>query len=107
MKSIEVMVSKKAYSSRWVDKDIWKIIWKLKVPSKIQVFLWRICNGVVLVRWELWKRKVVDSLICSLCEVGVEFVEHMLLECEWIRGVWFECCYGLRIKKEEVKNIDD
>ena len=99
LKSGERMVNKKASLSRWVDKDIWKIIWKLKVPSKILVFLWRICNSAIPIRWELWKKKVVDSFICSLCGVGVESIEHILLECEWTRGVWFECCYGLRIRK--------
>ena len=55
-------------------------------------FLWRVCNNVVFVRLLLREKKVVESLICVLCNGGEEFIEHMILECEWTRGVWFACC---------------
>ena len=44
-------------------------------------FLWRVCNNVVFVRLLLWEKKVVESLICVLCNGGEESIEHMILEC--------------------------
>ena len=30
--------------SHLMDKDVWNIIWGLGVPSKVRIFLWRVCN---------------------------------------------------------------
>ena len=34
-------------SSHLVDGKVWKIIWGSNLPSKIQNFLWRICNKTI------------------------------------------------------------
>ena len=31
----------------------------------------------------------------------------MLLVCEWTRGVWFNCCWGLKIEKEKITTINE
>ena len=68
--------------------------------------IWRVCNNVILVNWLLWRRKILDSPVCVKCDAGIESVEHMLLECEWTRVMWFVCCNGLRIRKERVTKFD-
>ena len=101
-----VLVNERPTSSHRVDEMVWKIIWQLKVPSKIQIFLWRACSNAIPVRWLLWKRRVVESPICSVCNIEEESVEHLMLGCEWTRGVWFECCPGMRICREEISTVD-
>ena len=44
---------------------------------------------------------------CLICNEGEESIEHMLLGCGWTRGVWYECCYGLRVNREEVSRFDN
>ena len=78
-------------SSHRLSGEMWSIIWKLKVPSKIYNFLWKLFNNVVHVRLLLWKRIVMETPICLLCNEGEESIEHMLLECDWTRG------YGMNV----------
>lgn len=74
--------------------NIWKQLWKVKVPQKIKHFLWKICHNFVHVLANLWKKKLVNSALCPICLKEPETIEHTLLLCEWTRGVWF----GLQIQ---------
>ena len=49
---------------------------------------------------------MVESPICSVCNIGEESVEHLILGCEWTKGVWLECCHRMRICKEEITTFD-
>lgn len=81
-------------TSLGISYTIWKDIWKVGVPQKIKHFLWKVCHNALPVGENLWKKKVANSPICPLCGVENETIEHMLLLCEWTRGVWF----GLQIQ---------
>ncbi|XP_022717858.1 uncharacterized protein LOC111276389 [Durio zibethinus] len=45
-------------------------------------------------------------LICNLCGIEEESVEHILLQCDWTRGMWLKVCHGLKIRKEKVISFD-
>lgn len=74
--------------------NMWKRLWKIKVPQKIKHFLWKICHNSIPVLANLWKKKLVNSALCPLCLKEPKTIEHTLLLCEWTRGVWF----GLQIQ---------
>lgn len=59
----------------------WEEIWKLPVPPKIRMFLWRACNGILPNKVELFRRRIADNPFCSRCESGVETNVHGLFEC--------------------------
>ena len=40
------------------EKFLWKKIWSLKVPHKVQVHVWRICRGIVPIAKALRARHV-------------------------------------------------
>jgi hypothetical protein len=48
-------------------RPIWKIIWKLRVPRVIQLFLWRACNNILPTKENLHRRKIVTDPLCPLC----------------------------------------
>ena len=48
------------------------------------------------------RRKILKSPICLICGEDEESVEHMLLVCDWTTGIWFKCCFGLKICKEKI-----
>lgn len=64
-----------------------KVIWKLKAPLKIKVFLWYLKRGVILTKDNLAKRNWKGSLKCCFCHKN-ETIRHLLFDCHFARRVW-------------------
>ncbi|OMO96501.1 hypothetical protein COLO4_15233 [Corchorus olitorius] len=105
-KAEAIHAGSKASSSNQIDKRVWKEIWQINAPSKVKVFLWRMCKGALATNEELWKRKCRMDPLCVLCGQEAETVEHMILLCDWTRKVWWEGCLGLKICKDRIRTID-
>ncbi|XP_072088190.1 uncharacterized protein [Arachis hypogaea] len=71
------------------NRELWKEIWNMNVPSKIRMFLWKAAQNIIPVNSNLYKRRLRDNPICSICKKEEETVEHAVLLCEWTRGTWF------------------
>ncbi|KAL0007403.1 hypothetical protein SO802_008905 [Lithocarpus litseifolius] len=72
-----------AESSRSAEgQQIWKTLWRLKVPSKLKVFGWRACQEILPTRVSLAKRKILDGDRCRCCKRVAE------LDCH-------PCCLGM------------
>ena len=37
----------RASTSHKIDKEVWRAIWSIKVPSKVRIFLWKLVDEVV------------------------------------------------------------
>lgn len=57
------------------DHQIWEIIWKLRVPSKVRIYIWRIMQETIPCRVVWVNRHIKVSAQCPLC---AEDVKHML-----------------------------
>lgn len=68
----------------------WGRLWKIQVPQKVKMFLWRVCRNNVPVRIILRGRGVNTPILCPLCGVDVEHLRHICLECSFVRGCWDE-----------------
>ncbi|OMP10786.1 hypothetical protein COLO4_04272 [Corchorus olitorius] len=65
MKDNEVASMKKSpSSSHTVSRDVWKNIWKIQAPTKVQNFLWRACHNALATYQNLWKRKIIQTMVC-------------------------------------------
>ncbi|GJV40502.1 RNA-directed DNA polymerase, eukaryota, reverse transcriptase zinc-binding domain protein [Tanacetum coccineum] len=82
--------------ARLVD-DIWlqtersghETMWNNLVPKKVNVFVWCVLKGRLLVRNELDKRGIdLDTLLCPCCDDNVETFNHSLLLCNTAWSVW-------------------
>ncbi|RYR47522.1 hypothetical protein Ahy_A07g033454 [Arachis hypogaea] len=77
-------------------KDLWRDIWKLRVPQKIRTFLWRASHNILPVFQNLYNKKISNTPICPICLQEPESTEHALLLCPWTRAAWFgaqiQCC---------------
>jgi hypothetical protein len=68
------------------EKD-WASLWKIKVPSKIRVFLWRLARNTIPTMDVRHHRNMVDNCGYSLCGEPDSW-RHSLLECTMSRCVW-------------------
>ena len=61
-----------------VGGEVWKMLWKLKVPNKIKVFGWRACRGILPTRVNLVKRRIITDNRCETCKTEPETEVHAL-----------------------------
>ncbi|GMJ06884.1 hypothetical protein like AT3G24255 [Hibiscus trionum] len=70
------------------DRSIWKLIWVLNVPKRVQTFLWLMAHERLLTNMERVRRHIATSPICSLCGVAEEDIDHVLRKCTRVEEVW-------------------
>jgi hypothetical protein len=67
------------------DHPMWAMIWKLRVPSKVKICIWRIMQETLPCRVVLANRHMRVSPQCPLCLIGAEDIKHLLFECQRAR----------------------
>jgi hypothetical protein len=63
------------------------VIWKLKLPLKVKIFIWYLIKGVALIKDNLAKRQWKGSLKCCYCNMD-ESIQHLFFDCPCVRFVW-------------------
>lgn len=63
---------------------VWDIVWKLKIPSKIKIFIWKALHGTVACYGVLASRHIPVSGKCPICSLGLEDIQHLLFT--WTRS---------------------
>ena len=84
-----------------VRSEGWNKIWRLKIPHKIKVFLWRFCRNSLPVRNLLRSRGVLIPLACSMCEGDIELMNHLFLDCNFAKECWLEVNLNFSEREEE------
>jgi ribonuclease HI len=71
----------------------WKKLWKLKVPNKVKIFLWRVLRGCLPVRARLSSKGVQCDTKCPCCGEYEENEWHCFVGCMTAQEVWMgtEC----------------
>ena len=67
---------------------VWDILWKLSVPSKINIFVWKAPYGTVPGKAILAARHIPVVPICPICKGGPEDIRHLRFTCNNAREVW-------------------
>ncbi|KAK3206849.1 hypothetical protein Dsin_020895 [Dipteronia sinensis] len=68
-------------------------VWQGASPPKIEIFLWQLLKGKVIVR-KMLQRLGLDlsaSIMCPLCDQKEETVDHIFLRCWWSWKLWTQC----------------
>lgn len=70
----------------------WSFIWKLRVPHKIKVFLWKVHLDIIPTRFFLLKRGIIPLGMeqCALCSLMIENIDHLFYQCSYSRMLWLE-----------------
>ncbi|KAK1553045.1 hypothetical protein Q3G72_027785 [Acer saccharum] len=66
-------------------KKWWNILWKLNMPLKVKIFIWRACHDWIPTFVNLGKRGMDVDLSCSLCKNGNESTLHALWNCQKLK----------------------
>lgn len=66
----------------------WSKLWKLEVPHKVRLFLWRLCRNNIPVRNVLKGRGVRITIMCPNCMVDVEHLLHTFFDCRFAQECW-------------------
>ncbi|KAL6185530.1 hypothetical protein ACLB2K_041662 [Fragaria x ananassa] len=74
-------------SSHTIDTRYWKLIWKLPMYPKIRHFFWKALNASTPTYLTLYRRKIIKSLLCPVCGVFEESIEHAIFMCPWVELV--------------------
>jgi hypothetical protein len=62
-------------------------VWKLKIPLRVQIFLWLLYKNKILTRDSLAKRREVSDKTCLFCNEP-ESVCHLFFECCVVNRLW-------------------
>nr|GEY67617.1 RNA-directed DNA polymerase, eukaryota [Tanacetum cinerariifolium] len=76
----DVFLPKAEVSTRWIKS----------IPIKINIFAWKLCLDRLPTRVNLAKRNVaVASLLCPLCDSGMEDAAHLFFRCDMAKDMMF------------------
>jgi hypothetical protein len=64
-----------------------KMIWKAKIPPKIQIFMWQTFRNAIPSRGKMRRRKWLGNPLCSFCR-QIENVDHLFFTCPITHVVW-------------------
>ncbi|KAF7834579.1 reverse transcriptase [Senna tora] len=93
-------------SSLCLDQVLWKWIWNLKVPPKVQNFMWRLCFNALPSMKNLFRRRASPSASCQICGHPEESIEHIFLLCPWTQPIWFGSMFQWIVDDLSVQRMD-
>lgn len=73
---------------RGVRHTLGDALWELKIPYKIQMFLWLVNRKAILTQDNLQKRGCIGPGICTMCQQDEETVEHTFTTCTFVIKLW-------------------
>jgi hypothetical protein len=63
------------------------LLWKLKIPLRIKIFLWYLKREVVLTKDNLARRNWNGGKQCVLCS-QLDTIQHLFFDCHFARFLW-------------------
>ncbi|KAI9186031.1 hypothetical protein LWI28_013183 [Acer negundo] len=64
-----------------VSTNWWRKLWKLNIPQKIKIFIWKDCYDWIPTRFNLRGRRIQVIDLCPWCNKSSETTIHALWEC--------------------------
>lgn len=77
----------------------WDKIWKMGMPNKVKMFVWRLVHNSLAVRRNLRRRGMKEDTLCPMCCRLDEDPVHLFFKCKKVK----ECWRGLNL--EEYRDI--
>lgn len=67
------------------------LVWKIKVPSKMQVFGWKFISNRIATKEKLAKTSIIvddNDKVCPFCLLDIETLNHLMVQCVYAKLVW-------------------
>lgn len=71
------------------ESNEWSKLWKLKTIMRQMQLMWCILHKRLPVRESLFKKGVNCSPLWCVCDLHNESINHLFMDCDWIKIVWF------------------
>ena len=68
-------------SNLWECNNVWARIWKLHIPTKIKIFMWRACHDILPTFEKLRQRWIIEKDLCPICNRVPETILQAVWEC--------------------------
>ncbi|KAL5784852.1 hypothetical protein ACOSQ2_007244 [Xanthoceras sorbifolium] len=65
----------------------WKYLWKISIPPKVKLFIWRAAFNWILSFFNLSSRGADVSKWCPFCKRGFETTFHAMWGCPLLKNV--------------------
>ncbi|KAL9689708.1 hypothetical protein QQ045_010097 [Rhodiola kirilowii] len=69
-------------------KILWNRLWRIHVPNKLKLLLWRLYHNIWHVAQNLTSRGIPVDMSCKICGVQLESIMHLLSRCWWAKALW-------------------
>ena len=74
--------------------QLWRNVWRVQGPPKLQHFIWRACRGSLGVKERLHWRHICGDSSCPVCGAPSETICHALFSCSTAQEVWKVSSFG-------------
>lgn len=83
---------------------VWETVWKLEIPTKVKIFIWRAVHGLIPGMVVLARRHIKVSPLCPVCRSGLEDIKHLIFSCPRAVLVWR--ALGLDVIIKQALSVD-
>lgn len=85
----------------------WRCIWKSKLPPRLKSFMWLLLHGRLLTNVNWMHKHMTNDPTCSLCNRGIEDLDHTFRNCCYARQVWNHFALPLQLHKSFSLDFDN
>lgn len=91
--------------NRAIQSEGWGKIWRLNIPHKIKVFLWRFGRNNLPVKTRLREKGVSLATVCSMCDRDEEHMVHVFFMCSFASQCWLYA--GLSLDMQQINSASE
>ncbi|GJX73169.1 RNA-directed DNA polymerase, eukaryota, reverse transcriptase zinc-binding domain protein [Tanacetum coccineum] len=85
-----------------------KTLWIKSVPIKVNILAWKIKLEALPTRFNISRRGIeIDSILCPICDRGVESTRHIFFSCCLVRQIARKICSWWDIEYSDVNSFTE
>ncbi|KAK2661401.1 hypothetical protein Ddye_007934 [Dipteronia dyeriana] len=74
----------------------WKFLWRIEIPLKNKLFIWKACHNFLPTMVNLASHKVSVNSMSQICQHAPELTMHALWGCHFLKDIT-RCCSILQV----------